>query len=329
MSKIELLQDEFKIMVGPNRGSDALIGKLEKGQATIAGQYRKAPPFSGYCMFPNYIEAWGRRVIDGKVPDGKGRVEVNDREYMGEVEWLKNDDRDGYLIHARYIPGQSTLDYQYQVTRLGLANIKNDEENAYQRLQYGEITIEPSKDKAWATFIQIHYMNQDSLAKMPMQQGNMWRLVKKLDPRKTEAKDVNDSWEAIAIVKNCADSYKKLDVLRIVIEKRKVLDYDKGDETSVYDALVLYANEEPEEFMKSVNDYKRNASEVLSLCESFEIIDMKEKGNLVALKPTKEILISGIPAKGDKMIEWLFERCFNPEVHEAIEKLNQIVSKYK
>lgn len=328
MSKVDILQEEFKIMVGPSRGSEALIGKLEKGQATISGQYRKAPPFNGYVMFPNYIQAWGRRVIDGKVPEGT-RVEVNDLKYQGEIEWLKNDDNDGYLIYARYVPGQSSLDYQYQITRLGLPNIKNDEENAYRRLSYGEISIVPSKDKAWATFIQIHYMNQDSLAKMPTAEGNMWRMVKVLDTKKTEAKEIDEAFKAVSIVKECADSFKKLDVLRIVIEKRHVLDYDKTDETSMYDALILYANDKASEFMASVDDYKRNVSEVLSLSESFEVIDMKNKGELVALKPNKDILLTGIPAKGDKMIEWLFERCFNPDVHEAIEKLNQIVSKFK
>jgi hypothetical protein len=209
-----------------------------------------------------------------------------------------------------------------------LPNIKSDEEHAYLRLPYGENTIVPAKDKAWATMIQIHYMNQDSLARMPNAEGNMFRMVKVLDTKKTEAKEIDASFEAVSVVKSCADSFAKLNVLKTVIEKRAVLEYDKADETSVYDALILYANDKPDEFKLSVDDYKRNVSEVLSLSESFEVIDMKEKG-LVTLRPTKEILIPKIPVKGQDMIQWLFERCFNPEVHEAIEKLNQIVSKFK
>ncbi len=153
-------------------------------------------------------------------------------------------------------------------------------------------------------------------------------MVKTLDPSKTEAKIIDAAWDAVSIVKSCADSFSKLNILKTVVEKRAVLQYDKADETSVYDALILYANTKPDEFKASVDDYKRNVSEVLSMAESFEVIDMKEKG-LVLLKPTKEILIPKIPVKGREMIDWLFERCFNPDVHEAIEKINQIVSKFK
>jgi len=47
------------------------------------------------------------------------------------------------------------------------------------------------------------------------------------------------------------------------------------------------------------------------------------------IKPKKEILLQDVPAKGEDMLQWMFDNCLDPVVFEAIEKLTLISQKFK
>lgn len=339
MSKIALLEEPFKIVVG-ERGTDHMIGKLQKGvmlndkmvvNSVLDGPVKKGQPIGGKVMFPNYIEAWGRRLITGKEREDKNRVEITDRDYVGEVEFLSYGDPNGYTIYARYVKGQASLDYHYQINRLGIVPITDDRNIGYLELPYGENDIFPTRDKAWSTMIQIHYMNHDSLCRNPDATMWMWKMVKELDVKNAEVKEIDAAFEAVKIVKESAASFSQLEVLKTILEQRVQIKWSKDDQNSLYESMLLYAKDDPKSFHESVNDYKRNISEMLSLCESFEAIDEKAKGRVVVLKPKTEILLDEVPVTGkDKDVyEWLFTNSMKPKVYEALTKLTTISKTFK
>lgn len=342
MSKINIITDHFKIMVG-ERGTDHFMGKLQKAtkitnskgedilvvNSVLDGPVQKGQPITGQVMFPNYIQAWGRRVVKGKERADGYRVEISDKDYVGEVEWLTYGDEKGYVIYARYVKGQASLDYQYQVTRLGLYTIENERNVAYLQLPTGENDVFPSNDLAWATFIQIHYMNIDSLCRNPEATTWMYKMVKKLDVKSLEAKRLDSGFEAMKIVKEAAGSFRELEILKIILEKRGKIEWNGADENDLYDSLIIYAQMEFKSFHESVNDYKRNISELLSLCESYEAIDTSANGMVVVLKPKKEMLIEEVPVKGKDLYDWLLANSMKPTVYDALEKLTQISKTFK
>lgn len=325
-----LIEDDFRIFVGRERGTDALLGYLEKGNSIIKGKAEKAQPIGGMAMFPNYFQAWGRRVINGEIPKSckDGRVPITHPEYTGQVEWLKNDDPKGYVIWVRYMVGQATLDYQYQITSLGLPKINEVEENDYLTLPFGETTVFYSKDPAWATLLQIHYMNDDSLAKMPGAEGSMFKIIKEYNSSEQQVKLIDAEFEALKVVKS-ATNFDDLLVIKNIMSRKTEITYKESDETTLYDALAIYAKTKPNDFLECIQEYDKSSSEILSLCESFEAIDNNTKGFVVLLKPKKEVLITNENVKKGKVYEWMYDHRYEKEVSEALDKINIISQQFK
>lgn len=332
--------NQFSIWVGGDRPADALIGHLESGNSTIKGASMKAQSIGGMCMFPNYFQAWGRRVINGDVPkkyvDGTERtvVNVNDNDYKGEIEWLPTNDKNGYIIHGRYSKGQATLDYHYQINRLGLSKTSEDKNGAedasfYVELPFGENVVFPLNDKAWAEMLLVHPMNSDSGSRMPDSEGNMYRVVKQFNSKKEELKILDKEFEAYAFVKNASTDFKSMEVLKEIMSRKHEIIYDKKDENSLFDSLAFYAKQKPVDFLESIAYYKANASEVIEKARAFSIFETSKDGELSVKNQLKIEHLITIKGKGEAMIESLFESSMTAQGFEAIRKLEGIVSKLK
>lgn len=317
----------YKISVG-NRENKAMVGYLEMGQGnTISkGQLLPSQGIGGFIIFPNRTISWGRRLLKGKVPDR--RIQATDVDYAGEIEWMKWGAEGGYPIIARLKHGCSTLDYDYQITQLQLPKFKEDDEDCYLQLPYGENSIFYDTEEVKAEFLRIHHENQDSISKSPNAEGGLYKEVKVFDTTKQEVKEMDAMFESVKIIKE-ANSFAKLKVLQSIVSSKRVIKHDISDEGSLYDLLILYAKESPDEFIGCVETYKQKVSEIFSKAESYNALDLTKDGDLVVLQPKKELLFSDIPAKGKNMIDWMFKNCLTPEVHEAINKLIHLSAKFK
>lgn len=327
------VKDKYKVLMGGAEAgnTEVTVGFVEKGNATPKGKHVKQPFKKGNCIFPNRTEAWGRRLIKGEVPKTKGgtagRVEPNNVDYIGEVEWLPYGTEGGYMIIARYKNGCSTLDYQYQL-RVGYAPYDKDEENNYVEFPAGMNEFEYEIDPILIEFLKIHHGNRDSKSKNPNSELDMYREVRVFDTKEQEVKEIDAEWEAVKIVKE-ANSFEKLDVLKKILGGVEAISYNPAKESSLYDNLVLFAKQRSEEFLSAINGYKKNISELVELSKSYEVFDLTTDKKVVLLKPKKEVLIDEADVKGENIPQWMYDNCLEPVVYNALERLMTYSKQFK
>jgi hypothetical protein len=174
-------------------------------------------------------------------------------------------------------------------------------------------------------------MNHDSLCRTPDATIWMWKMVKELDVTNANAKEIDAGFEAVKIVKEAATSFDNLEILKTILEQRQKIESDKTKQNSLYENMLIYANADPKSFHDSVNDYKRNISQLLSLCESFEAIDTTAKDMVVVkVKNAKpDIILTDVPVGGKEIYDWLFTNCMKTKVYEALSKLTNISKTFK
>lgn len=327
------VKEKYKVLMGGAEAAttEVTVGFLEKGNATPKGKHVKQPFKKGNCIFPNRTEAWGRRLMKGEVPKTKqgqnGRVEPNNLDYTGEVEWMPYGTEGGYMIIARYKNGCSTLDYQYQL-RVGYPAYEKDEEHNYVEFPSGLNEFEYEIDPVLIEFLKIHHGNRDSKSKNPNSELDMYREVRVFDTKEQEVKEIDSEFDAVSIVKS-ANSFEKLDVLKMILSGVEVISYNPSKESSLYDNLVLFAKQRSVEFLSAINGYKKNVSELVELCKSFEVFDLTTDNTVVILKPKKEVLIEEVKVKGEDIPQWMFDNCLEPVVYKALEKLMTYSKKFK
>ena len=325
---IKSVEAPFKIFVGnPNAPTTIFRGNIEKGKTTIkSGEAMTEWDFvGGDESFPNYWEGWGRRVINGVAPGpGKPPIEANDPAYKGEIEFLDAKDPNGTIIYCRYVKGQSTLDYQYQINRLNIIPKEKDEENLMIVLPRGEHEIDPAKDKAYALALKVHPMNADSKTKTNRYTNSMYKEVVLMESQKKEVKAIQIDWEAKKIVNESADTFLKLKVLHTILSAKKEITYNKADENDLYDTLMLFANQSPQDVIDLVLKYKEDTTSIIEKTKSFNAFDTATNGTLKVGLIKKEVLLEDIDAKGEDMIQYLFDTCMEHKTFEAINRLHEL-----
>lgn len=318
--------EPFKIFVGDNTVNKLFTGWIDEGKATVRGgtSLEELEWEGGDISFPNYWEAWGRRVINGKPVNSKGLpVELTDPEYKGEIEFLDKNSDNGYIIYCRYVTGQSSLDYDYQTLRLNLITKEKDEKNLMISLERGEHKVNPMRDRAWALTMKVHPMNQNSRYKTSRYQTHLYKEVNVYDTKKNNVKEMDIDWEAKSIVKTASKSFAHLKVLHSVLsEKGKEIRYDATDDNSLYDALMLFANEQPSEVLRLVAKYKEEVSGIISMISAHNEFDGKKDGTIALGSASKKIWMTGVQGKNlDEMLQNVFANALDPEYHEKINEL--------
>jgi hypothetical protein len=319
----------YKINVG-SRENKAMIGYLEKGgmSSIVKGATVPAQQLGGFVIFPNRSIAWARRLIKGKPVPGR-LIQPTDVDYSGEVEFMDWGAEGGNPMVIRWKYSCSTLDYDFQITRLQLPKFEQDENGCYLELAYGENKLFYDSEPLKIDFLKQHYQNGDSKSKSPNASDAMWWEVKRFDTTKQEVKAMDYMFEAMTIIKRSA-TFAHLKVLQAVMATKKTITYEPTKEESLYDGLVLFAKEQPDVFMAAIDLYKIKVQEIFAKAVSFKAIDVTKDGVIAVTQPQKEILFSDIPdAKGEAMIEWVFVNALEPKVHEGIDKLFHLSAKFK
>lgn len=317
----------YRISVGNySAPKKVLFGTLERGnsafkngEAVVESDY-----IGGDILFPNFWYAHGRRINErGQV------VEVSDPTYKGEIEFLQPNDPDGYLIECRYIQGFNSLDYQFQITK-GL-QIKKEEEkgNIPFKFERGIHLIDPVKDKMLALALKVHAYG-DSSFKRNDYNTNFYEEVKEYEVRKTAATSIDIKFDALKIVKEASYDFGKLKVIKSVVSKYREINYDERNENTLYDSLLIFAEDNPEEFMKCIREYKESVGELIDISESNNIFDTTKKGVIsFGTDIKKEVLIDKVPSQytGKLMTQYLLDECLNENVANAIQKLKEVINK--
>lgn len=323
------VQDSFKIFVGDPTINKVHYGFPEKGMATLKngsqlGEYDYSGGMEG---FPNYWEAWGRRVINGKPLEDGSAIEITHRDYVGEIEFLEPSNNKGYPIYCRYIRGQQSLDYQYQITRLNLIKKEADEENLMLMLDRGEHNINPNKDMAYALAIKIHPMNENSKFKASHYVNTLYKEVDVYETTKSEVKYIDSKFDAIKIVKDNSSTFARLKALATVLGSEKEITYDHSDDNSLYNALMTMADNTPEEVLRLVARHKEKVSSLIDKFISYKAFDTTKKGTIAIGSTNKTILLDGVEGKGDDMLQSIYEKCLEPETLEALNKMYDYAAK--
>lgn len=330
-----MAQDKYKIFAGGKNSnadgsdtSEVLVGFLEKGSSITKGQTAKAHWKRGDCVFPNMSQAWGARVVKAGVIPEK-RVQVSDPSYHGEVMWLPYGHEKGYMIDVRYKRASSSLDYQFQILKGGLPPYEKDVENNYIKIFSGLNEYDFSTEKTFIEFLQISHMNENSGSKMPSAEGAMYREVKTFDTKKQQVKEIDLAWECVAVVKDCK-TFEDMVALKNILSSVVELTFDAGDETGLYDALTLFAKNKSTEFVKAIQSYDKNVSELIEKGKAYDVFDVSKAGVISITQPEKAILFDGIEgAKGEEMLSWLFDHRMEHQVFSVIEKLNIYSKNFK
>ncbi|HLA59531.1 MAG TPA: hypothetical protein VK622_12245 [Puia sp.] len=329
--------EKYKLMFGGTPDNEVILGNLEKGSAVIKGKSHRTKFRKGNCVFPNRTEGYGRRLI--QVKDAKGstttvapeeRIDASHKDYYGKVEWLPWNAPGGYPIEARLKTSCSSLDYQYQVNRLGLKRMEDDLDGNYLQYASGYQEFDVKTEGMVVEFLKIYFMNEDAVSKNPDSDSgfSMFKEVKEFNSKEYAAREVDATFDAVKIVKD-ASSFEKLKVLKTVLSRVTEITYNVAEENSLYDALILYASKQPKKLLEAVQEYKMEVSKLIEKGKAFNAFDLTVNGTIAVTQPKKEVLMTEAAGKDEEMLQWLFESCMEPEIFDAISKLNVYSQKFK
>jgi hypothetical protein len=329
-----MAKELYTVIAGDPRPPYIETGFLEKGSGQTRHQEGilsgKVVNRRGVCGIPNLSENWAVRKIDGKIPSNP--VDVKDSAYRGEIEFLKWGDPRGTLIQTRYLKGYETLDLLYQNLVLNAdSNINPDDANSaevyFLELLSGENEFDEQQDKYKTLFIKNHAYNQDSISKSPSHISYMYKEKNEGQELKMVSKAIEDKGECILLVKNAASNRDSLRNLYGIVQG--LTHNAEIHDDLLFDALMGLADSVPTEFMNKVKGHKQEVSDTFAKAKAYGLLDTTKDGVLVAGKDKKTILAEGIEAKGDSMVQWVYDHPVHPVAYRAAHQLKQITDKLK
>lgn len=338
---LEFKEESYKVMIGHARGTGALRGQLERTNSELgtisATPNGKLVPHlmkAADVFIPNLTVSWGRRLIKGKArPDG-GSYDVGESGYTGEIELLKYGVDGGVPLDLRYMESSTTLDYHYQV-KIGMAkrNTKESEEYDYLTLESGVQDIKLSENKNLAIFLKAHHQNQDSPCRMKtankgLSNTNVLRDVIEVDTIGKKASELDIKFEAFTLVRQ-ANNLFKLQVLDKAIN-RGDYDYDEADTNSLFDAVKVFADEDPNKVVTRWNEYKIAIATLVEKFKTCEALDAKGDLITVGIGDNKSVVKHSLEKVNSKNVaDTIMQELFHVDIQEVIEKMELLQTTLK
>lgn len=321
---------KYVVYAGDERPAFIQANYIEKGSGQTRTEQGKKPQLyanrPGDVGFPNMTEAWGVRLDkDGKIPETPLSVIASN--YAGKVEWLEWGDPKGCAIVARWLSGYNTLDFQYQKLVLKADDkINEDSDVWFMVLKNGLNEFDETTESAKIEHLQISSYNQNSKSKNPNIVSSMFHEKNEAQELKDEGKKIDAKIDAGIIVRNASkdNSYASLRNLSRALSKLITVEIPDED---LYTELLKLADTEPEVFVGQIEEHKRWVSNIFVKAKSFKVIDLTKNGIIAAGKDAMEIIGKDIPAKGDKMLDYILENCFEAEASKTITLLKNITDK--
>jgi hypothetical protein len=325
------VKEPFKIFVGPStRVSEAIFGEPEPGMASLKPgtvEDRRQIGDYGQSIFPNYFEAWGRRVVlgkDGKIKTEKTeKVSVNSPEYQGVIDFMKYGEPGGEIIYCRYVKGCSSLDYQYQVNRLNLVPKERDEENLWFSLNNGENEVNPNLDPALALALKVHPYNANSICRGGNISHSSYKEIQRVVEE--EEDDVFDAqFEAMKMLNEAsARGEKDVEALFAILNRNGDILYEPDEAGGMYKALKRFVVNDCHKALELVKTYKMEASSIIEQGRSANAYVLDKKTLFVGTVNRVPILTEVKQANVTEALQYLLDICVTAEGHEAINKIFQ------
>lgn len=321
---------KYQIYVGRVRENNAYTGFLVKGRNDIIqGEAKEVAVRVGSYGIPNGTEAWGIRLIKGKKVDRM--VTVEDEDYTGEIEFLKWGEQPDYAcpIRCRYVPGYRTIDKDYQDLRLRVEIPETSAYAALITLPHGEQEFDDKRDFALVQMLKVHHHNEHSRFCNPEAEGWMFKEIHQKEIDKGKTKQIDSKFDCILLVNKASSNAESIKVLYDIIHCPELVNVNAEDAQDVFDKLKMFADVHPEKFASQVHLFKRKVSDVFTKLESYNALDLTKDGHIAAGQTKKDLVLSGIPAKGKDMISYVYDNFTDPDMYNGIQKLEKIAEKLK
>lgn len=325
------MSKEYGVIAGSKTRPEHIeYGRLEKGtgQTQTLGNTVKGVARRGDVYIPNYTEFWGARLdANGKIPDSP--LDVKSTIYKGQVKELPWGDPKGYLIMGRYLKGYQTIDLQYQDIILG-AKLRDEDDVFYLYLQTGDNFYDPESDKYLVQMMRCHYLNESCKYKNPDTTNSMFSEFTNETTETTQTKVINLKFEALKIVNEASQDNSNAKLKNLYSVMAGVAD-ETIKENDLYKYFSLMADETPEKFMTQIEAYNRSISDAFSKAVSFDMLDVTRDGFILLGEEgkKKDIVAEGVPAKGEKMKDWVMNNYLETKAFEVAFKVKQFTDKIK
>lgn len=325
----------YHITVGEKRPATRLLGSIEpKTGSSIIKERGEAIANRGNFGFPNGAKVWAARVIDGQLPkDDEPMVMPTDPKYKGELKQLKWGAKGGSLIDVRYLKGYPSLDVLYQERILGFKVDDTHESSAeifMLVMPNGDNDIDENTEPLLVQHLKWHPYNANSISRNPEVLPLISFKEKSFEQETNETGQVLDAkFDAAKIVREAGTGGDVMAKCRNLFSIVSAITDEKPEDNKLYNYLKMIADVRPGQFLKAIETYKVNVSNVFEKLKSYDAADLTTDGTIVAGIKKKEIIVTGLPAKGEGMYDYLLENFADPICFDTTFKLIKLTDKLK
>lgn len=334
-------ESSYVISIGNERPQEVLVAYPKKDGLPDLTKYNSTGLIQvGKHFINNACYVWGRRLVDGKpLKSSSGdeiQIDFNTPNYKGELEFLPYNDPKGYSIGIRYLKRSRSLDieYQEQVLKIKVDVEKGDDEAISIPLEAGQNKFDIKKDALFIQYLKVHPQNRDSKSKNPDPKikGYQFFEVTEDNVNTNSIKYTEASLDAGFIVKSVSNKPADLKVLLKLIGKRDELEGidNLSKDKQIYDALLRFAVNAPNDFNSIINDWKKTISEAFEKAKAFKALDLTKDGHIsIEVGGKTNLVWSDLKGKGDNMIDWIMANYLDSENYKQTISFIEFTEKLK
>lgn len=331
----------YVIQVGHYAPQEVIISVPNKdGNPSI--DVAKSLKTVGAHLLINRARVWGRRVLDsGKLATADGKeivVEVTNTSYHGKIEFLKWGEAvlGAQAMDIRYLPQSMSLDVEYQDN---IQKIKLDpsgkDDSGFIELTAGQNKFNTKTEVLKIQFLKVHPQNKNSESKNPDPKikGYTYYEVTEASADTASIEKSESKIEAGILVKGLSNKIGSLrNLMELFIDggvdfgETNLLSNDKD----VYKALLIFADQKPEDFVFYTNEFKKVVSDNFEKAKSFKALDLTKAGVIGMLVDNKpQIVFDNVEGKDVEMLSWVLEHYLDESVYEKIKHLKVLCGNLK
>lgn len=321
----------YIIQVGNEKPQEAIVAQPNKRGEPTGDQFKRYMRVGSHLIM-NRARVWGVRVIGDKKKMDDGRpIAFDTVGYTGELEFLPWEHNDGLLIDIRYDPVCRSLDFDYQEKRLRL-DVSSEKAMAQIILNTGQNKYDTKKGALLIQFLKVVPSNRDSKSKNPNPEVKGYTFYEMTDDHvdSVSIKKRESNIDAGNIVKGLSNNPQKLrNLFDIMGQREEFGDTNRlSSDLQIYKVMLEYSESNPEDFFSLITEYKKGVMDNFDKAKSYKALDLTKDGHIAFLNGQKaEVLISGIKAKGEKMIDYMIENYLEDEVYRATDIFKQLANK--
>lgn len=318
----------YTVEAGRKEPVKVLSGTLNKESGQPNSDTQVVGLAVGKILLPNHSFVWGRRIIesdDTKKSDNKTQarsVAVTDPKYKGKIEFLPWNDDKGEQIAIRYIRKSSSLDAQYQDL---VEKLKPADDEAFIELENGLNHFDEKQNPLLVEMIKRHTLNISNTSRDP---NNYEFAYKEYSPtERTKAKEamIVDRSSATDIVIESKGSSSRIQTLGLIFRLDSMMPDDM-----LYETLLDKAENNPVEFMSTIQSVKASVFVAFRDAEEAGLIDLKVKDKIHYNPDGKRaILLNEVEADEEDKIKWVTENILESAVYQAYTTLKAALKQYQ